>query len=86
MNHSIHLSDIELPASVRPLTARDVTLVTIVAPSGYLEEQKAAAEAAAAAAAAAAAMPEGGTPAEGAAPSAPGAAPAGAAGEAPKKP
>jgi large subunit ribosomal protein L25 len=79
MNHSIHLSDIELPANVRPLTARDVTLVTIVAPSGYLEEQKAAAEAAAAAATAAAAAPEGGAPATGA-PSAPGAAPAAPAG------
>lgn len=54
MNHSIHLSDIELPENVRPLMA-DATLVTIVPPSGYVEEQRAAAAAAAAAPAAAAA-------------------------------
>jgi large subunit ribosomal protein L25 len=53
--HSLHLSDIKLPEGVKVLANRDLTLVTIVAPSGYLEEQKAAAEAAAAAAAAAAA-------------------------------
>ena len=75
MNHSIHLSDIELPGNVRPLVAGDVTLVTIVPPSGFIEEQKAAAAAAAAAATAAAAAPEAapGAPATGAG-AAPGAA------------
>jgi len=73
INDSVHLTDISLPANVRPLTARDITLVTIVPPSGYLEEQKAAAEAAAAAAAAAAALPEGAAPPEGGAPAAGGA-------------
>src|ERR1700694_1254332 len=53
INRSVHLSELTLPQNVRAVTRRDVTLVTIVAPSGYLEEQKAAAEAAAAAAAAA---------------------------------
>ena len=55
--HSVHLSEITLPPNVRPLVT-DATLVTIVPPSGYLDEQRAAAEAAAAGAAA---------PAEGAA-------------------
>lgn len=72
INYSKHLSDVVLPANVRPATARDLTLVTIVAPSGYLEEQRAAAEAAAAAAAAPAAAP--GEAAAAAAPGAPGAA------------
>jgi large subunit ribosomal protein L25 len=92
INHSKHLSDIELPPNVRPLVARNVTLVTIVPASGYIEEQRAAAEAAAAAAAAAAtaaATPEGAAGAPAGAPgAAPGAAPAAgaaAAGEA-KKP
>jgi large subunit ribosomal protein L25 len=84
MNHSIHLSDIQLPANVRPLVAGDVTLVTIVPPSGFIEEQKAAAAAAALAATAAAAAPEGAAPAEGA-PAAPGAAPAAPAGGAAPK-
>lgn len=75
MNRSVHLSEVTLPANVRPATARDLTLVTIVAPSGYLEEQRAAAEAAAAAATAAAAAPAAGEGAA-AAPGAPGAAPA----------
>ena len=65
MNRSVHLSDLKLPGNVLAATRRDVTLVTIVAPSGYLEEQRAAAEAAAAAATAAAAAPAAG---EGAAP------------------
>ncbi len=73
INHSKHLSDIALPQGVRVAAGRDVTLVTVVPPSGYAEEIKAAAEAAAAAVAAAAAA----TPAEG------GAAPAGAPGAAP---
>jgi large subunit ribosomal protein L25 len=64
--HSIHLSDITLPPNVRPTAAADATLVTIVAPSGLIEEQRAAAEATPAAGAAA--------PTEGAAPAAAGAA------------
>jgi large subunit ribosomal protein L25 len=73
INYSRHLSDIQLPANVRPVAQGDITLVTIVPPSGYAEELKAAADAAAAAAAAAAtaaAAPAGGAAA------APGAAPA----------
>jgi large subunit ribosomal protein L25 len=79
INYSKHLSDIALPEGVRVVSGRDITLVTVVPPSGYAEEMKAAAEAAAAAAAAAA-TPAAGAPAEGGAPAAaPGAAPAGAA-------
>ncbi len=82
ISHSKHLSDVTLPASVRPVVHADATLVTVVPPSGYAEELKAAAEAAAAAAAAVAAAPvPGAVPAAGAAP-APGAA-APAAGAAP---
>src|SRR5579864_7329146 len=55
ISHSLHLSDIKLPAGVKSLTREDATLVTIVPPSGYAEEQKAAAASAAAAATAAAA-------------------------------
>ena len=78
IGYSLHLSDIKLPAGVKSLTREDATLVTIVPPSGYAEEQKAAA-AAAAAAAGAAAVP-GAAPAAGAAAPAPGApAPAAAA-------
>jgi large subunit ribosomal protein L25 len=81
INRSIHMSDLPLPENVRVVTRRDLTLVTIVAPSGYLEEQKAAAEAAVAAAAAAATAAAAGEGAATGAPSAPGAAPAaGAAG------
>lgn len=58
---SVHLSEIKLPEGVVPLTAGDQTLVTIVPPSGYLEEQRAAAAAAGAAGA------EGAAPAEAAA-------------------
>ena len=47
INYSKHLSDITLPAGVRVVTAKDITLVTVVPPSGYAEEMKAAAEAAA---------------------------------------
>ncbi|HET9903436.1 MAG TPA: 50S ribosomal protein L25/general stress protein Ctc [Xanthobacteraceae bacterium] len=84
INQSVHLSAITLPPNVRPLTPGDVTLVTIVAPSGYLEEQRAAAEAAAAAAAAP--TPEAGAaPAAGAAGTAGGAS-AAPSGEAAKKP
>jgi large subunit ribosomal protein L25 len=89
ISHSLHLSDIKLPAGVKSLAREDVTLVTIVPPSGYAEEQKAAAAAAAggtAAAATAAAAPAAGAaaapaaaaPAAGAkAPAAGGKAPAG---------
>src|SRR5579864_3158679 len=55
ISHSLHLSDIKLPAGVKSLTREDATLVTIVPPSGYAEEMKAAAAAAAAGATAAAA-------------------------------
>ncbi len=61
INHSLHLSDVELPSGVKPLAREDVTMVTIVPPSGYAEELKAAAAAAAAGTAA---------PAAGAAPAA----------------
>ncbi len=54
INHSKHLSDIALPQGVRIVSGRDITLVTVVPPSGYAEELKAAADAAAAAAVAAA--------------------------------
>jgi len=83
INHSKHLSDIMLPPNVRPFMLSDATLVTIVPPSGYAEEMKAAAEAAAAAAAAAAtaaAAPSPGAPGA-AAPGAPAAAPASGGGE-----
>jgi large subunit ribosomal protein L25 len=88
INYSKHLSDITLPEGVRAVSGRDITLVTVVPPSGYAEEMKAAAEAAAAAAAAAALAPVAGAPAEGGAPvTAPGAAPAaGAAAPAPAAP
>jgi large subunit ribosomal protein L25 len=72
INHSRHLSDIKLPEGVKVVSRGDLTLVTIVPPSGYAEEVRAAAEAAAATAAAA----PGAAPAGGAAPAA-GAAPAG---------
>jgi large subunit ribosomal protein L25 len=72
INYSKHLDEITLPANVRVVGRVDQTLVTIVPPSGYAEEMKAAAEAAAAAAAAAATAAA--APAEGGA--APGAAPA----------
>jgi large subunit ribosomal protein L25 len=78
--HSLHLSDVTLPPNLRVLSARDLTLVTIVPPSGFLEEQRQAKEAAAAAAtaaAAAAAAPAAATGPTGA----PGAAPAAAGGD-----
>jgi len=80
INYSLHLSDIKVPPNVKVLEQGDVTLVTIVPPSGYAEEQKAAAAAAAGAAAGAAApaagaaAPAAGAPA--AAPAAGAAAPA----------
>ncbi len=57
INHSWHLRDINLPPNVRPFMHGDATLVTIVPPSGYAEEIKAAASAAATAAATPAAAP-----------------------------
>jgi len=73
ISHSLHLSEIKLPAGVKTLAREDITLVTIVPPSGYAEELKAAAAAAAAAGAAA----PGAAPAAGsAAPAAGAAAPA----------
>lgn len=69
INHSLHLSDIKLPAGTKSLSREDVTLVTIVPPSGYAEEMKAAAAAAAAGPAAVAGAPAapGAAPAAGAA-------------------
>jgi large subunit ribosomal protein L25 len=78
INHSRHLSNITLPEGVRVAGGRDITLVTVVPPSGYAEELKAAAEAATTAAAAAAAAAAAGPAATGA----PGAAPAAAGGAA----
>ena len=78
IGHSLHLSDIKLPAGVKALTSEDATLVTIVPPSGYAEEQKAAAAAAAPGAAAAAPAAGAAAPAAGAAaPAAAAKAPAG---------
>jgi large subunit ribosomal protein L25 len=79
ISHSLHLSDVKLPAGVKSLSREDATLVTIVPPSGYAEEQKAAAAAAAAAGTTAAAAPgAAAAPAAGAAaPAAGAAAPAG---------
>jgi large subunit ribosomal protein L25 len=80
IGHSLHLSDIKLPAGVKALTSAEATLVTIVPPSGYAEEQKAAAAGAAAPGAAAAPAAGAAAPAAGAAAPAAGAkAPAAAA-------
>src|SRR3974377_2209293 len=49
INYSKHLNEIALPANVRVVGRLDQTLVTIVPPSGYAEEMKAAAEGAGAA-------------------------------------
>jgi len=73
ISNSLHITDIKLPANVKLLTRDDATLVTIVPPSGYNEELKAAAAAAAGGAA----------PAAGAAPVAGAAAPAAGAAKAP---
>jgi large subunit ribosomal protein L25 len=77
INHSRHLSDINLPPNVRPYIQGDATLVTIVPPSGYAEEK--GGEGAAAAPATSAAAPA----AAGKAPAAGGKAPAAAGGKAP---
>src|ERR1700760_4838542 len=63
ISHSLHLSDVKLPTGVKALSREDATLVTIVPPSGYAEELKAAA-------ATAAGGPAAATPAAGAAPAA----------------
>jgi len=71
INYSKHLSEIQIPGNVKVLEHGDITLVTIVPPSGYAEEMKAAAEAAAqdaAAAQAAADAPPAPTGAPGATP------------------
>jgi large subunit ribosomal protein L25 len=73
ISHSKHLSDLNLPSDVRPIGGEDQTLVTIVPPSGYVDEVRAAAEAAAAAPAEGA-VPAAGAGAGTAAPAAPGAA------------
>lgn len=83
IGHSKHLSDVTLPPGIRVLGGEDITMVTVVPPSGYAEEMKAAAEAAAAAAAAAATAVPG---AEAAPAAAPGAAAAPAGGAAPAAP
>ena len=74
INYSRHLNDITLPPNIKVVGRADQTLVTIVPPSGYAEEMKAAAEAASVAATAAAAATAAGAPAEGAAPAGGGAA------------
>jgi large subunit ribosomal protein L25 len=79
INHSTHLSDLTLPANAKVISRADTTLVTIVPPSGYAEEMKAAAEAAAAAATAATAATEAGAAPAAAAADAPAAAAAPAA-------
>src|ERR1700753_2193064 len=57
ISHSLHLSDVKLPTGVKALSREDAPLVTIVPPSGYAEELKAAAAAAAGGPAAAGAAP-----------------------------
>ena len=44
INHSKHLTDVTLPPNIRVIGRPDMTLVTVVPPSGYAEEMKAAAE------------------------------------------
>jgi large subunit ribosomal protein L25 len=76
INYSRHLNEVALPSNIKVVGRLDQTLVTIVPPSGYAEEMKAAAEAAATAAAAAVTAAAAGTPADGAAPAGGAAAPA----------
>jgi large subunit ribosomal protein L25 len=76
ISYSLHLSDIKLPSGVKSLAREDVTLVTIVPPSGYAEELKAAAAAASAAGTGAAAPAAGAAAPAAAAPAAAAAAPA----------
>jgi large subunit ribosomal protein L25 len=68
ISHSLHLSDVKMPAGVKSLAREDITLVTIVPPSGYAEEQKAAAASAAAAGGVAAPVAGAAAPAAAAAP------------------
>lgn len=72
ISYSKHLNEVALPKNVKILTRLDTTLVTIVPPSGYAEEARAAADAAAAAATAAAAAPAAGAAPAAAAPAASG--------------
>jgi large subunit ribosomal protein L25 len=74
ISYSLHLSDVKLPSGVKSLAREDVTLVTIVPPSGYAEELKAAAAATAAGTGAAAPAAGAAAPAAGAAAPAAGAA------------
>jgi large subunit ribosomal protein L25 len=94
INGALHLSDIQLPKGVKSMSREDITLVTVVPPSGFADEAPAAGAAAGAAPAAAAAPAAGAkAPAAGAkaaAPAAGGKAPAAgakapAAAAAPKK-
>src|SRR5258705_4339140 len=69
ISYSKHLNEVTLPPNIKLVGRADQTLVTIVPPSGYAEEMKAAAAAAATAATAAAAATTAGAPAgEGGAP------------------
>jgi large subunit ribosomal protein L25 len=77
VGRSLHINDLKLPAGVKPATAGNFTVITIVAPSALKSDEETAAAATAVAA-------EGAVPAEGAAAAAPGAAPA-APGAAPAK-
>lgn len=81
ISHSLHLSEIKLPTGVKSLAREDATLVTIVPPSGYAEEQKAAAAAAASGTAAPAAGAAAAPAAGAAAPAAGAAAPAAGGGD-----
>lgn len=73
INGSLHMSDIQLPKGAKALR-EDVTLVTVVPPSGYGEETPAAGAAAGAAPAAGAAAPAAGAKAPAAGAKAPAAA------------
>jgi len=70
INDSVHLSDVALPTGTRSLSRAEATLVTIVPPSGFAEEQKAAAAAAAPGEGAAAAPAAAAAPGAAAAPAA----------------
>ena len=59
ISYSKHLNEVTLPPNIKVVGRADQTLVTIVPPSGYAEEMKAAAAAAATAATAAAAATTG---------------------------
>jgi large subunit ribosomal protein L25 len=74
ISYSKHLNEVTLPPNIKVVGRADQTLVTIVPPSGYAEEMKAAAAAAATAATAAAAATTAGAPAEAGAPAGGGAA------------